>query len=63
MFGPGSSMMFGVGMVVWWLVWLVLTIAALVAFFRGMNALVDISRRLENIEQILASRSGPGSTL
>ena len=63
MFGPGSNMMFGVGMMVWWLVWMVLMIAALVAFFRGMNALVAISRRLENIEQILASRSGPGSTL
>jgi hypothetical protein len=56
-------MMFGVGMMVWWLVWMVLMIATLVAFFRGMNALVAISRRLENIEQILASRPGPGSTL
>lgn len=56
---PG--MMYG-GMLIW-LVWLVVTIAALVAFFRGMNALVEISRRLENIEQILASRPGPGSTL
>ena len=61
MFGPGSGMMFG-GMLVW-LLWLVIMIAALVAFFRGMNALVAIARRLENIEQIIASRSGPGSTL
>lgn len=62
MFGVATpGMMFG-GMIVW-LVWLVVMIAALVAFFRGMNALVDISRRLENIEQILASRSDPGSTL
>lgn len=62
MFGPGSGMMYGFGMIIW-LIWLVVTIAALVAFFRGMNALTDIARRLENIEQILASRSGPGSTL
>ncbi len=61
MFGPSSGMMFG-GMIVW-LVWLVVMVASLVAFFRGMNALVAISRRLENIEQILASRSDPGSTL
>jgi hypothetical protein len=61
MFGPSSGMMFG-GMIIW-LIWLAVSIAALVAFFRGMNALVEISRRLENIEQILASRSGPGSTL
>jgi len=46
-----------------WLLWLVVSIAALVAFFRGMNALTQIARRLENIEQILATRSGPGSTL
>ena len=62
MFGPGSGMMYGFGMIIW-LIWLVVTIAALVAFFRGMNALTDIARRLENIEQTLASRSGPGSTL
>jgi uncharacterized membrane protein len=62
MFGPGSGMMYGFGMIIW-LLWLVITIAALIAFFRGMNALTDIARRLENIEQILASRSGPGSTL
>lgn len=61
MFGATPGMMFG-GVFIWF-VWLVVSIAALVAFFRGMNALVDISRRLENIEQILASRSGPGSTL
>ena len=61
MFGPTNGMMFG-GMIIW-LVWLVVMIAALVAFFRGMNALVEISRRLENIEQILASRSDSGSTL
>lgn len=63
MFGPGSGMMFGVGMMIWWVVWMVVMIAALVAFFRGMNALTQIARRLENIEQILASRPGPGSTL
>jgi hypothetical protein len=61
MFGATPGMMFG-GVFIWF-VWLVVSIAALVAFFRGMNALVAISRRLENIEQILASRSGPGSTL
>jgi hypothetical protein len=61
MFGPGSGMAFG-GMIIW-LLWLAVSIAALVAFFRGMNALTQIARRLENIEQILATRSGPGSTL
>ena len=61
MFGTSPGMMFG-GVFIWF-IWLVVSIMALVAFFRGMNALVDISRRLENIEQILASRSGPGSTL
>ncbi|HEX5971983.1 MAG TPA: hypothetical protein VFY85_08665 [Gemmatimonadaceae bacterium] len=61
MFGATPGMMFG-GVFIWF-IWLVVSIMALVAFFRGMNALVDISRRLENIEQILASRSGPGSTL
>ena len=61
MFGATPGMMYG-GVIIWF-VWLVVSIMALVAFFRGMNALVDISRRLENIEQILASRSGPGSTL
>jgi len=63
MYGPGSGMMYGFGMMIWMIVWLVVSIAALVAFFRGMNALTVIARRLENIEQILASRSGPGSTL
>jgi len=62
MFGPGTGLMYGFGMIIW-LVWLVVVIASLVAFFRGMNALTVIARRLENIEQILASRSGPGSTL
>ena len=61
MFGSGSGMMFG-GMIIW-LLWLVISVAALVAFFRGMNALTQIARRLENIEQILATRVGPGSTL
>ena len=61
MFGATPRMMYG-GVIIWF-IWLVVSIMALVAFFRGMNALVDISRRLENIEQILASRSGPGSTL
>jgi hypothetical protein len=56
-----NGMMLG-GMV-FWFIWLIVSIAALVAFFRGMNALVLIARRLENIEQILASRSGPDSTL
>ena len=63
MFGPGSGMMFGFGMLIWWIVWMIVVIASLVAFFRGMNALTQIARRLENIEQILASRSAPGSTL
>jgi hypothetical protein len=61
MFGATPGMMYG-GMILWF-IWLVVMIATLVAFFRGMNALVAISRRLENIEQILASRPGPGSTL
>jgi hypothetical protein len=61
MIGATPGMMFG-GVFIWF-IWLVVSIMALVAFFRGMNALVAISRRLENIEQILASRSGPGSTL
>lgn len=56
-----NGMMLG-GMI-FWVLWLVVSIAALVAFFRGMNALVLIARRLENIEQILASRSGTDSTL
>ena len=61
MFGTTPGMMVG-GMLIW-LVWLILSIAALVAFFRGMNALTQIARRLENIEQILATRSSdPGST-
>ena len=60
MFGAGPAMMmFGTFI---WIFWVVVSIAALIAFFRGMNALTDIARRLENIEQILASRSGPGST-
>jgi hypothetical protein len=61
MFGATPGMMYG-GVFLWF-VWLVVMVAALVAFFRGMNALTQIARRLENIEQILASRSGPGSTL
>jgi len=60
MFGTNPGMMVG-GMVIW-VIWLIVSIAALVAFFRGMNALTQIARRLENIEQILATRSsGPGS--
>ena len=61
MFGTTPGMMYG-GLI-FWFIWLVVMICALVAFFRGMNALTVIARRLENIEQILASRSGPGSTL
>jgi hypothetical protein len=62
MFGTSPGMMIG-GMLIW-VIWLIVSIAALVAFFRGMNALTQIARRLENIEQILATRaSGPGSTL
>lgn len=61
MFGATPGMMFG-GVFLWF-IWLVVMIAALVAFFRGMNALTQIARRLENIEQILASRTGSGSTL
>jgi len=61
MFGTNPGMIVG-GMLIW-IIWLIVTIAALVAFFRGMNALTQIARRLENIEQILATRSsGPGST-
>jgi hypothetical protein len=55
MFGQsGAGMMFG-GMVIW-LVWLALTIFAFVAFLRGMNALTQIARRMENIERLLEGR-------
>ena len=46
--------------IVLWLVWLAVGIAALVAFFRGMNALAQIPGRLERIERALESRGlGP----
>ena len=39
-----------------WLVWLVVGIAILVLFYRGMTALAKIPDRLERIEQALARR-------
>jgi hypothetical protein len=38
-----------------WLVWVVVGIATLVIFYRGMSALAKIPDRLERIEQALAS--------
>ena len=35
-----------------------LVIAAAVAFFRGMRALIDMSRRLERIEALLSDGRG-----
>jgi hypothetical protein len=37
-----------------WLVWVVVGIATLVVFYRGMTALAKIPDRLERIEQALA---------
>jgi hypothetical protein len=37
-----------------WLIWLVVGIATLVVFYRGMAALAKIPDRLERIEQVLA---------
>jgi len=51
--GPGVAVM-----LVLWLVWLGVMIAALVAFFRGMSALAQLPARLERIERALAGR-GP----
>ena len=39
-----------------WLVWVVVGIATLVVFYRGMTALAKIPDRLERIEQALANR-------
>lgn len=39
-----------------WLVWVVVGIATLVMFYRGMTALAKIPERLERIEQALARR-------
>jgi hypothetical protein len=47
---------FGLFLVLW-LVWLAVGIAALVAFFRGMNALARIPAHLERIERALESRA------
>ena len=52
--GPSAAVL-----ILLWLVWLGVMIAALVAFFRGMNALSQIPARLERIERALAAR-GPG---
>jgi hypothetical protein len=38
-----------------WLVWVVVGIATLVVFYRGMTALAKIPDRLERIEQALAT--------
>jgi hypothetical protein len=43
--------------VVFWLVWIGVAIAALVAFFRGMRALTQIAERMERIERILEART------
>ena len=53
--GP-STPMWGVAMV-FWLVWMGITIAALIAFFRGMGALTRIADRMERIERILEART------
>jgi hypothetical protein len=55
MFGMNSGAMYG-GMIVW-LVWLAISIFALVSFLRGMQALVRIAARLEGIERALAARA------
>lgn len=39
-------------------IWAVVSIAALLAFFRGMRALTEIARTLARIEQRLAGRDG-----
>ena len=38
-----------------WIVWFGLSLAAFLYFVRGMRALTEIPRRLERIEQLLAS--------
>jgi hypothetical protein len=50
-----NGAMFG-GMAILWLVWLAVSVFALIAFFRGMRALVQIAERLEGIERVLAQR-------
>jgi hypothetical protein len=42
------------GMLVW-IFWIGLSLAAFLHFIRGMRALVEIPRRLERIEQLLAT--------
>ena len=58
MLGPSGP--YAALFLVFWLVWLGIGIAALVAFFRGMNALAQLPARLERIERALATRE-PGS--
>jgi uncharacterized membrane protein YdjX (TVP38/TMEM64 family) len=48
--------MWGVAMI-FWLVWMGIMVAALVAFFRGMAALTRIADRMERIERILEART------
>jgi hypothetical protein len=50
-YGPGLLIV-----IVFWLVWLAVGIAALVAFFRGMKALTEMARRVEHIEHLLQNR-------
>ena len=39
-----------------WIVWLGVSVFALIAFFRGMQALTQMARSLERIESILSER-------
>ena len=52
---PWPGMMIG-GL--FWIVWLAVSIFALIAFFRGMRALTQIAASLERIEQRLGSSPG-----
>ena len=54
------SPMWGMAMV-FWLVWMGITIAALIAFFRGMGALTRIADRMERIERLLEARTVGGT--
>lgn len=46
----------GILLGVFWIVWLVVTVFVLIAFFRGMRALTQIAASLERIEQRVGSR-------
>lgn len=43
---------------IFWIIWVVVMIATLVAFFRGMKALTQIAATLDRIEQRLGGRPG-----